>query len=74
MMVEPILQDLARAVMAEREAEARSLAPDGIDRPRPLTAPLARLLVHLGLALDPGLRRELTDEAARSSLQATAAP
>ncbi|MCS7276314.1 MAG: hypothetical protein NZ695_04795 [Dehalococcoidia bacterium] len=70
MTVEPILQDLARAMMAEREEEIRRL-PDGVGQPRPLTAPLARLLVCLGLALDPALRRELADEAAPTALQPT---
>jgi|FaiFalDrversion3_1042247.scaffolds.fasta_scaffold00014_15 hypothetical protein len=57
-MMEPVLEELALAIIAERQAEARHL-PQGEARPGPLTAPLARLLVRLGLALDPAIGREL---------------
>jgi hypothetical protein len=72
-MMEPVPEELVLATIAERQAEARRLR-QGEARPGPLTAPLARLLVRLGLALDPALRRELADEAAATALQPAPAP
>jgi hypothetical protein len=65
MIESPLLEDLARALVAERQDEARRYRRrEG--RAGPLVAPIARLLVRIGLTLDPAIGQELALQPAGS--------
>lgn len=59
-----LLEDLAHAFMADRQEEAHHCRAG--DRPGPLTALIARLLVRIGLRLDPAIGQDLAWQPAAS--------